>query len=104
MTWCDDLHVSTERVVGCGRIIIRVGKEAYRKPFTWMLTGSPTLSVYGITLPFSFTISEQQRNFRQPFNKFGVSPYYKWAKLAMNTSGKTLFINLELDGKPSRPL
>ena len=57
------------------------GREAYRKPFTWMLNGSPTLSVYGITLPFSFTISEQQRNFRQPFNKFGVSPYYKWAKL-----------------------
>ena len=57
------------------------GKQANRKPFVWLLTGSPTVSVYGITFPFSFTVSEQQRDFRQPFNKFGVSPYYKWMKL-----------------------
>ena len=57
------------------------GKQASRKPFVWLLTGSPTLSVYGISFPFSFTVSEEQRDFRQPFNKFGVSPYYKWIKL-----------------------
>ncbi len=57
------------------------GRDANREPFVWMLTGSPTLSVYGIQFPFTFIVSEQQRDFRQPFNKFGVSPYYKWAKL-----------------------
>ena len=57
------------------------GKQPSRKPFVWLLTGSPTLSIYGVTLPFSITVSEQQRDFRQPFNKFGVSPYYKWIKL-----------------------
>jgi len=47
----------------------------------WYLQGSPVITVYGIVLPFSFRLSEQQRDFRQPFNQFGVSPYYKWAKL-----------------------
>ncbi|HYW96489.1 MAG TPA: hypothetical protein VE870_12925 [Bacteroidales bacterium] len=57
------------------------GRPASRKPFVWMLTGSPTVSVYGIRFPFSFVMSKEQRDFRQPFNKFGVSPYYKWVKL-----------------------
>jgi len=52
-----------------------------RAPFMWYLQGSPVVTVYGIVLPFSFRLSEQQRDFRQPFNQFGVSPYYKWAKL-----------------------
>ena len=52
-----------------------------RSPFMWYLQGSPVVSVYGIVMPFSFRLSEQQRDFRQPFNQFGVSPYYKWAKL-----------------------
>jgi hypothetical protein len=56
------------------------GRPANREKFTWYLTGNPTLEIYGITLPFSFTVSEQQRAFRQPFNQFGVSPYYRWAK------------------------
>ena len=50
-------------------------------PFVWYLQGSPVVSLYGIVLPFSFRISEQQRDFRQPFNQFGVSPSYKWATL-----------------------
>ncbi len=57
------------------------GRPESHKPFVWMLTGAPTVSVYGVKFPFSFVVSEQQRDFRQPFNKFGVSPYYKWVKL-----------------------
>ncbi len=52
-----------------------------REPFSWYITGAPTVTLYGIVLPFSFTISEQQRYFSQPFNQFGVSPYYKWITL-----------------------
>lgn len=50
-------------------------------PFMWYLQGSPVVTLYGIVLPFNFRLSEQQRDFRQPFNQFGVSPYYKWARL-----------------------
>ncbi len=46
-------------------------------PFNWRLNGSPTLTVYGISLPFYFNIGSQGRNFTQPFNQFGVSPKYK---------------------------
>ncbi|MBN2612960.1 MAG: hypothetical protein JXB00_15500 [Bacteroidales bacterium] len=52
-----------------------------RNPFVWYLQGSPVVTLYGIVLPFSFRLSEQQRDFRQPFNQFGVSPYYKWIKV-----------------------
>jgi hypothetical protein len=48
-----------------------------RDPFFWTISGNPTLSVYGITLPFSVVLSDKQKDFRQPFNMFGVSPYYK---------------------------
>jgi len=57
------------------------GREANRPAFSWMLVGNPVITVYGITFPFSFTVSEQERSFQQPFNRFGVSPTYKWAKL-----------------------
>lgn len=55
------------------------GIRARREPFSWLLTGSPTLSLYGISVPVSFTLSEQERSFRQPFNQFGMSPSYRWA-------------------------
>jgi len=57
------------------------GRPANREPFMWYVQGNPVISIYGVTLPFSFVLSEQQRDFRQPFNRFGVSPYYKWAKV-----------------------
>ena len=54
---------------------------SYRDPFMWTLSGSPTLSLYGITFPFSFSVSNKNTDFRQPFNQFGMSPYYKWLTL-----------------------
>ncbi len=56
-------------------------ERPFRDPFLWTLSGNPTLSLYGVTLPFSFVVSAKNEEFRQPFNQFGLSPYYKWAKL-----------------------
>jgi hypothetical protein len=50
-------------------------------PFNYVITGSPTLSLYGIQIPFSFIIGKQQSSFTQPFNQFGLSPSYKWITL-----------------------
>lgn len=55
--------------------------NAVRDPFFWTITGSPTLSLYGVTLPFYFSFSQKQTDYRQPFNQFGLSPYYKWVRL-----------------------
>jgi hypothetical protein len=49
-----------------------------RNNFLYSLSGNPNFSFYGINVPFSFIISDQQKNFRQPFNQFGLSPYWKW--------------------------
>ena len=54
------------------------GAKSRQPGFTYILSGSPTLTVYGVSLPFSFTFSNYQRDFRQPFNQFGLSPTYKW--------------------------
>lgn len=57
------------------------GISTRRQPFSWYLTGSPVVSVYGMTFPFTLTVSDQNRQFAQPFNRYGVSPYYKWFTL-----------------------
>ncbi|WP_169719495.1 hypothetical protein [Olivibacter sitiensis] len=49
-----------------------------REPFTYLFSGSPTASIYSWSIPFSFTLSRDDRSFRQPFNQFGLSPTYKW--------------------------
>ncbi len=54
------------------------GRPSNREEFSWVIQGNPTISIYGVAIPFSFTFSEQQRDFRQPFNQFGLSPTYKW--------------------------
>jgi len=55
------------------------GIEARSKPFSYLLSGNVNMSVYGVQIPLSFVYSEQERDFRQPFNQFGLSPKYKWA-------------------------
>src|SRR5690606_6327555 len=51
------------------------------EPFNYFLSGSPTLSIYGWTIPFNFTVSKKQTSFQQPFNQYGLSPTYKWITL-----------------------
>lgn len=57
------------------------GINPRRKDFSWYITGNPMVKLYGIEIPFNFTVSEQERSFRQPFNQFSISPSYKWVKL-----------------------
>jgi hypothetical protein len=59
-------------------------------PFRWILSGSLTPSFYGIDVPLSFTISDQERSFMQPFNQFGISPSYKWATVHLGYRSMTM--------------
>lgn len=54
------------------------GIENRRRPFSYIISGGPTISLYDIQIPISFVFSEQERSFRQPFNQIGMSPTYKW--------------------------
>jgi hypothetical protein len=49
-----------------------------RSPFSYLFSGNLTANFYGVSMPVNFSISEQDRSFRQPFNQFGISPRYKW--------------------------
>ncbi len=51
------------------------------QPFTYILSGNFNASIYGVSLPFSFALSDKQRDYSQPFNQFGLSPSYKWATI-----------------------
>ncbi len=54
------------------------GIEPRRPSFSWLVSGNFTLLVYKFILPFAFSFSEQERNFRQPFNQLGLSPSWRW--------------------------
>lgn len=49
--------------------------------FSYVLSGYSVVSIYGIELPFSAIFSDKGRSYSQPFNQFGLSPYYKWITL-----------------------
>jgi hypothetical protein len=53
------------------------GLETQRPVNSARLYFNPTLSIYGLQLPFSFLLSTHERSYNQPFNQFGVSPSYK---------------------------
>ncbi|MEP7217416.1 MAG: hypothetical protein ABI876_00790 [Bacteroidota bacterium] len=65
-------------VSGRGVAYAADGIARRRSPFSYSLSGSVDLNIYDLDLPFSFTLSEQDRSLSQPFNQFGVSPHYKW--------------------------
>ena len=51
------------------------------QPWFWNANGQFTMRIYGWDLPFSFSLGSQERRYTQPFNRYGVSPHYKWIKL-----------------------
>ncbi len=56
-------------------------ENSRRAPFSYVLSGAPTIAVYGVQIPLSFTYSDQQLSYAKPFQRYGTSPYYKWIKL-----------------------
>ena len=54
------------------------GIDPRERSFSYLFNGTPVISIYGVSFPFSIVVSDQQRGFRQPFNQYGISPTYKW--------------------------
>ncbi len=61
------------------------GIAARRNPFDWFATGSINLNLFGIAAPFSFSYTNAQLNYSQPFNRIKIIPQYKWAKLHLGS-------------------
>jgi hypothetical protein len=54
------------------------GVEDRRDPYNYFLSGNLTFGLYGWTVPLTFSYSNQNSSFQQPFNQYGLSPTYKW--------------------------
>jgi hypothetical protein len=53
------------------------GIASRRDPYSYYSSGNLNFSMYGWTVPLSFSLSNQNRSFQQPFNRYSVHPTYK---------------------------
>lgn len=49
-----------------------------RNPFSYYLNGNLNFSLYGWSIPVSFSYSNRTFSYMQPFNQFSLNPTYKW--------------------------
>ena len=73
------------------------GMEGNRPPYTVMLNGALDVAVFGFHVPLTMTYSNRQASFRQPFNRFSLTPKYKGLKTYIGYSSMT-FSPLTLNG------
>ncbi len=52
--------------------------QSRRDPYSFFFSGNVNFDLYGWSVPLSFTYSNQQSSFQQPFNQYGIRPTYKW--------------------------
>ncbi len=89
------------------------GISSRRDPYSYYATGNLNVSLYGWSIPLSFSYSNQGVSFQQPFNQFSMHPTYKWITLhagftSMNfspyTVGGHLFSGVGVDANPTNKL
>jgi hypothetical protein len=54
------------------------GIDSRRDPYSYYVTGNLNFSLYGWNVPLSFSLSNQNVSFQQPFNQYSLHPTYKW--------------------------
>jgi hypothetical protein len=54
------------------------GSQAGRDPYSYVATGNVNIGIYGWTCPLSFTLSNQNYSYQQPFNQYSIHPTYKF--------------------------
>lgn len=87
------------------------GIESRRDPYSFFASGNINFDLYGWNVPFTFTYSNQQSSFQQPFNQYGLHPTYKWVTghfgyASMNFSPYTLaghlFLGAGVEASPGK--
>ena len=60
-------------------------------PYSIYVNGNASFAFYGIAVPFSFSYSNQQVNYSQPFNfnQVGMQPSWKWIKTYVGYNSMT---------------
>lgn len=85
------------------------GVASRRSPYTYFASGNVNISIYGWSVPFSFSVSNQNVSFQQPFNQYSLHPTYKWitghvgytsTMYSPYTVGGHLFLGASIDAAP----
>src|SRR5688572_13182700 len=50
------------------------GIESRRSPYSYFASGNVSVSIYGWSVPLSFSVSNQNTAFQQPFNQYSIHP------------------------------
>jgi hypothetical protein len=53
------------------------GVPSRRDPYSYFASGNVNLSIYGWSVPLSFSVSNHNTSFSQPFNQYSVHPTWK---------------------------
>lgn len=65
------------------------GSDSRRDPYSYFLTGNLNFNIYGWSVPLSYTYSNQNSSFQQPFNQYSMHPYYKWVRAHIGYASMT---------------
>jgi hypothetical protein len=52
-----------------------------RDPYQYIVSGNFNIDLFGYNAPVSFTCSNSQRSYTQPFNRLNFAPQYKWIRV-----------------------
>ena len=66
------------------------GRDNRRSPFAYFISANPTFTFYGIDIPVSLVYRDQQGSISNPFNRYTISPRYKWAQLHLGNTSLTM--------------
>ena len=67
-------------------------------PWSTIISGNAIAKYKGLEIPLSFAFTDRINDFAQPFNRFGMSPKYKWITLHLGYRNVT-FSNFTLAGR-----
>jgi hypothetical protein len=85
------------------------GIESRRDPYSYFASGNINFSLYGWNVPLSFSVSNQNTSFQQPFNQYSLHPTYKWVtghfgytsmSYSPYTVGGHIFLGAAIDAAP----
>ena len=58
----------------------------YREPYVYYLNAGLDVNLWGISMPLSFSYSNTNKSYTQPFNRFKLAPSYKWVRFHFGSS------------------
>ena len=70
------------------------------QPFSYLMSVNLRPSIYGFSVPLSFSYSKMNKSFKHPFYRFGMSPSYKWVTLHLGHRS-TNFSRFTMSGQRS---